>query len=382
MRPEAGTGDRRAATAIALTTAKRAARSGALWGVLFGGLVLNEALSYHTSFPTVASREQFAQTFGGNAGLAAVIGPARQLDTIGGFVAWRVFGLLIIVGAIWGLLTATRLLRGEEDAGRWELLLAGRTTRRHAAVQAIAGLAAGWVVLWALTAGLTVAAGSRSGVGFPVSASLFYATAATASAAIFLAIGALASQLSPTRRQASGLAAAAFAASFLIRMVADAGTGPAWMRWASPLGWVENLRPLTGSQPLALVPIILLIAAAAAAAVTLAGRRDLGAAVLARRQSAKARTRLLGGPVILVARLERWVALAWIGGVAMLALIFGIVAQSAAQGNVGVKPIEQAVGRLGGQQGGAAAWIGYEFLYIATLVAFAGTRRARRVQPT
>jgi len=29
------------------------------------------------------------------------------------------------------------------------------------------------------------------------------------------------------------------------------------------------------------------------------------------------------------------------------------------------------VGRLGGQQGGAAAWIGYEFLYIAALVAFA-----------
>lgn len=280
------------------------------------------------------------------------------------------FGLLIIVGAIWGLLTATRLLRGEEDAGRWELLLAGRTTRRHATVQAIAGLAAGFVVLWTLTAGLTAAAGSRPGVGFPVSASLFYATAATASAAMFLAIGALASQLSRTRRQANGLAAAVFGVSFLIRMVADAGTGLGWMRWASPLGWVENLRPLTGSRPIALVPVILLVAAAAGAAVTLAGRRDLGAGMRARPESANANTRLLGGPAILVTRLERWVALAWIGGLAMLALIFGLVARSAAEANVGVKTIEQAVGRLGGHQGGAAAWIGYEFLYIAALIAF------------
>ncbi|MEU4498569.1 ABC transporter permease subunit [Streptomyces sp. NPDC023998] len=371
MRCEVGIGDRRATTAIALTTAKRAARSGALWGLLFGVLVLNEVLSYHTNFPTVAARERFAQTFGGNAGLAAVIGPARRLDTIEGFVAWRMFGLLIIVGAIWGLLTATRLLRGEEDAGRWELLLAGRTTRRHATVQAIAGLAAGFVVLWTLTAGLAVAAGSRSSVDFPVSASLFYATGATASAAMFLAIGALTSQLSPTRRQANGLAAAAFGASFLIRMVADSGTGLAWMRWASPLGWVENLRPLTGSQPLALVPVILLVAAAAGAAVIVAGRRDLGAGVLARPGSVKANTRFLGGPVSLVARLERWVAVAWIGGLAMLALIFGVVARSAAEANVGVKPIEEAVGRLGGDQGGAAAWIGYEFLFIAALVAFA-----------
>jgi ABC-2 type transport system permease protein len=363
--------DRRPASTIAVTTAKRAARSGMVWGALFGALVLDEARSYHTSFPTVASREEFAQTFGGNAALAAITGPARRLDTIEGFVAWRMFGLLIIVGAIWGLLTATRLMRGEEDAGRWELLLAGRTTRQHATEQALAGLTAGFIVLWTLTAGLTVAAGSLSSVDFSTSASLFYATAATASAGLFLAIGALTSQLGRTRRQANGLAAGAFAIAYLIRMVADSGTGLAWMRWASPLGWIENARPLTGSQPLALVPVILLVAAASGAAVTLASRRDVGAGVLARRESAKANTRLLDGPALLVARLERWVALAWIAGLALLALIFGVVAQSAAEAHLGDKTIEQTVGRLGGQQGGAAAWIGYEFLYIAALVAFA-----------
>jgi ABC-2 type transport system permease protein len=262
--------DRHAETAVALRTAKRAARSGVLWGALFGGLIFNDAVSYHQNFPTAAARE----TFGGNAAFAAVLGPAHRLDMVGGEVAWRVFGLLIIVGAIWGLLTATRLLRGEEDAGRWELLLAGRTSRRHATVQAIAGLAAGFAVLWALTAGFTVAAGLRSSVGFSVSASLFYAVAATASTATFLAIGALTSQLGPTRRQANGLASAVFGASFLIRMVAGSVGGLAWMRWASPLGWIENLRPLTGSRPLALVPVVPVVAAAVGAAVTLAGRRD------------------------------------------------------------------------------------------------------------
>lgn len=249
MRREGDAGERRAATVIAVTMARRAMRSGAVWGVLFGGLAAYDALGYHTSFPTAASRQHLEQTFGGNTGLAAVIGPAWRLDTVGGWVAWRTFGLLVIVGSIWGLLTATRLMRREEDTGRWELLLAGRTTRRRAAVQAIAGLGAGWLVLWALTAGILAVAGSSQGVAFPVSASCFYAGAATASAAMFLAVGALASQLSATRRQANGLAAAVFAAAFVIRMVADAGIGLAWMRWASPLGWVENLRPLTAPRP-------------------------------------------------------------------------------------------------------------------------------------
>jgi polyether ionophore transport system permease protein len=372
MRPEGGFGDRRAATTIFVTTAWRAARSGAVWGVLFGVLVLQEALGYHKNFPTLASREQFAHTLGSNSGLAAIIGPARQVDTIGGFVAWRVLGLLIIVGAIWGLLTATRLLRREEDAGRWELMLAGRTTRRRATAQAVGGLAAGWAVLWALTAAFTVTAGSQANVGFSISASLFYATAATASAAIFLAIGALASQLAATRRQANGLAALAFAVCYLIRMVADSGTGLAWLRWASPLGWAENLRPLTGSQPLALIPIFLLVAAAAATAIRLAGHRDLGAAVLARPHTVKAGTRLLDGSALLVIWLERWVALAWIGGLAVLAVIFGVTARSAAAGNVAVTAIKQQLGHLGAQPTSAvAAWIGYEFLYLAALLAFA-----------
>jgi ABC-2 type transport system permease protein len=379
MRSDASVRDRRAATVVALTTAKRAVRSAAVWGALFGLLVMNEALGYHTNFPTLASREA-ARIAGSNHGLTAVIGPARHVDTIGGWMAWRTFGLLIIVGAIWGLLAATRLLRREEDAGRWELFLAGRTSRRHATAQAIAGLAAGWLVLWTLTAAFTVASGSRPKVDLSVSASLFYATGVTASAAMFLAIGALTSQLGSTRRQANGLAAAAFGVSYLIRMVADSGTGLAWMRWASPLGWVENLRPFTGSQPLALLPIFGLVAAAAGAAIVLAGRRDVGAGVLARRDVVKPNTRLLGGPVVVAVRLERWVALAWILGLAGLALIFGVTAVSVGNASGGAMAVEQAVGRLGGQATGVTAWIGYEFLYIASLVAFAAAGQISAVR--
>ena len=46
-----------------------------------------------------------------------------------------------MLGAVWALLVATRLTRGEEDAGRWELLLAGGTTRGRALSLVMAGLA-------------------------------------------------------------------------------------------------------------------------------------------------------------------------------------------------------------------------------------------------
>jgi ABC-2 type transport system permease protein len=94
--------------------------------------------------------------------------------------------------------------------------------------------------------------------------------------------------------------------------------------------------------------------------------------VLARRAPVRAHTRLLDSSALLVVRLERWVALAWIGGLAAVGAVFGITARSAAQGNIAVEDIERTVGRLGAHPASAtAAWIGYEFLYLAALLTFA-----------
>jgi polyether ionophore transport system permease protein len=228
-------------------------------------------------------------------------------------------------------------------------------------------------VLWALTAAGTIAAGSNRNVDLSVADSAFYALMVSASAAMFLAVGALTSQLASTRRQASGLAAGVFALCLVIRMIADSVSGLGWLRWLSPLGWVENLHPLTGSQPLALVPIVLLIVAASMLAVMLSARRDVGTGLLTRQQTAGSDTRLLDSPALLVVRVERWVALGWVAGLALLALVFGIVARSAATASPSLnRSLVEQVGRLGGHHVTAAtAWIGYEFLYIAALVAFA-----------
>jgi ABC-2 type transport system permease protein len=80
--------------------------------------------------------------------------------------------------------------------------------------------------------------------------------------------------------------------------------------------------------------------------------------------------RLLGSPALLAVRLELWVAVSWIAGLAALGAIFGVVAQTAAAGNVGVAGIRQSVSVLGGEDTGpATAWIGYEFLFLGALVA-------------
>jgi ABC-2 type transport system permease protein len=276
---------------------------------------------------------------------------------------------LAIVGAVWGLLTSTKLLRGEEDAGRWELLLAGQTTRRRASAQALAGLAAGLVVLWALTAVITVVTGQSSKVGFTPGASLFFALTLVCPAVLFVAAGALASQLAATRRRAAGYAGAALGVAYALRLVADSSSGLAWVRWTSPLGWVEELQPFDAPRPLALLPVLALVFVLCVLTVYLAGRRDLASGVLTERTSARAKTRLLSGPGPLAVRLARPMALVWAVAICAMALLMGSIAKQGGSALTSSASFQRGLSRLGIAGGGPAEYLGFTFLTVALMVA-------------
>ncbi len=349
-------------------TARGTVRGALIWGGVFGLVVWVLVSQFGSQYPTAASRAMLVATMGSDAGLQAIFGMAHRIDTIGGYTAYHAIGVLGLIGAVWGLLAATRLTRGEEEAGRWEVLLAGPVTRRRAVAGALAGLGAGLLGLGAGSAAGTVAAGRGYGAHFPVTGSLFMAVAAVAATAMFMAVGALCGQLAATRRQAAAIAAAVFGVAYLIRLIAYADMRLMWLRWASPLGWADELQPLTGSRPLMLLPIAALTVVLAGTAVILAGRRDLGASVLPASDTAAPRTRLLTGPFGLACRLARRGAAGWLAGLAGGGLILGLTAKgtetvfSSQSGGV--------IARLGGTTGGAS-YLGLAFLIIALVIAMA-----------
>jgi len=355
---------------VARLTARKAARSGVIWGYIFGIAIASSAISYTRIYKTQAQREALAAAYGSNKATGALFGPAPQLQTVAGFTVFKISMTLMILGAVWGLLTSTRLLRGEEDSGRWELLLAGQATRKGAAIQALGGLGAGAFALWALTALITALTGLDSQVGIAAGPALYLALAMVATAVMFLAAGALTSQLAATRRQAAAYAAWFLGASYAVRMIADAGVGLHALVWVSPLGWVEELRPLTAPQPLALLPIAVFTAGLAAVAVRLAGARDVGASIAADRATSRPHLRLLAGPTGLAIRLVRSAVMSWWAAIAVSGLLFGFIARSAG-GTLSGASVQQVLSKLGAPGSGADAVLGVCFLLLAALVAFA-----------
>ncbi len=345
--------------------ARQTIRGALIWGTVFGLMWWSLVNEFSSNYPTPEALRRLVVETQADIGMQALFGPVHHVDTVAGYAAWHGVGFLGIIAAIWGLLTGTRLLRGEEEAGRWEFLLAGPTTRRRAALGAVGGLGVGLATLWAFNAVTAYAFSRAAEPPFSLGGSMFLAVAVVAPAGLFMAVGALCSQLAGNRGQAAWLATAVFGISYAIRLIAYTDTSVRWLRWASPLAWVDELRPLTDNRPWPLVPIVALIAVLVAATVVLAGRRDLGAATVPSDDTAPARTRLLTGPLGLTVRLARPAAIGWIAGLGLSGLIVGFLAKTSA--DVFANASGGVLEALGGANGGAV-YLGVVFLIVALVV--------------
>lgn len=317
-------------TVIARFVARRTLKNALVWAFIFGVYTASKVIGYTKAYPTLADRLSFAHSLGANTGMAALLGTPHNLGTISGYANWNTLGILTLIGGIWALLLATKYFRGEEEAGRTELLLTGQTTARQAAISTLGGLYTSLALFYVIVAILFIAIGKDRSVGYDIQNALFFALAVLLSAAVFMAVGAFTSQLMPTRTRATTIAAAVFAVCFMLRAVADS-TSQHWLLNVTPLGWIEKLHPLVGSQPIWLVPIVGLAVILNVLTVWIASRRDLGMSVFADHDTALPHTRLLNTPLQVAIRLSRASSIGWLAAITLSGYLYGSITKSVVQ---------------------------------------------------
>ncbi|MEY2472414.1 MAG: polyether ionophore transport system permease protein [Actinomycetota bacterium] len=365
--------------AIAELVYRQQRRGAVIWGSVFGTFVWISAYGYAAAYPTVADRASIVKTLGANKGIRSIFGPARGLDTVAGFTAWRCATSFAVIGAVWGLLLATKVLRGDEEDGRADLLFAGPVTRAGGLRGQLVGLAITWVVLFTTVAAWIVTVGVAGGY-FSWSAGLWFAFVACSSAAIFIGVGAVTSQLTHTRRAAAALAGGAFAAGMLVRAAAESFDGAHWITWLSPVGWTDRMHPLTNTNLTPALVVMVAVAAAVWLALFLAAHRDLGCGVLPSRDTADAKTGLLGSPAALALRLTRGTTIGWAAGLFVFAAVFGTVSTAVSDAFKSDSSVSDIFNRLGADIS-ARGYVGVTFVMLSaalglTAATFVGACRA------
>jgi ABC-2 type transport system permease protein len=294
-------------------------RGTAIVAVIGGVLPAFVASEYERTFSGALGADSLA-VLAQNPAIRILFGPPVALDDPGGFTVWRTGTVLAVLVGVWAALAGTRVTRGEEEAGRADLLLAGRVRLTSLARRATAVLlAAGAVVGGAVTAAMLL-------VGTAPAGAVLLGAVIGGTAMAGGALGVLAGQLLAERRAASGLAVALLLTGLLARMVGDGVEALSWLQWSSPFGLMPQVAPYADDRWAPRLVLALQVAVLTAVALALAGVRDVGAGRWRGRDRNRVPSRLLRSlPGLAVHRTRRPTA-TWSLGVSAYFLLIGLLA--------------------------------------------------------
>lgn len=307
-------------------------------GLVAGLFMLGTGAPYGVApeFATIELRQQFiAGITALPQALRGLLGDPIRIETLGGFLSWRVGNVLPVVFGMWSVLALSGTLAGEAGKGSLDLLASTPHSRRSIALQKVAGhltaLVAAMLIFALITYLVGEAFGSLPGDEIALSAALGQALLY---GLLMLAAGSVAFATSPfvgrTRALAFGLIA--LFGGYLISSYASLSPLIASLEPLSWYAWTAGHRPLAGVTDwpslglLAAVIVILLTVG-----VLAFERRDLGDAGALRWLRLPSLPAGVGGPFTRQLADRAATAIAWGVGIGIYATLIVASAQAFAE---------------------------------------------------
>jgi polyether ionophore transport system permease protein len=285
-------------------------------------LVWGTAASVKGLYPTQADLDKAAAPLYGNAAVIAFNGPTNAIDTLGGQIVFQLGSFGYAAVGLMGMFLVGRHTRGDEEAGRTELLQA-TVVGRYAPAAAALFSAAGALVLTGVLITLSFLT-----LGLAVAGSVAYGAAMALFGIFFACVTVLMAQVTQHACTAYALTGVVLGVTYLVRVVGDIGSGT--LSWLSPMGWAMSVKAFAGER---WWPLLLLAAGGALliiGAVALAARRDLGGGLVPPRPGPRHAARWVVRPTGFAFRLQGLSLLGWLAGLAFFGIAYGSVGKDVA----------------------------------------------------
>lgn len=286
--------------------------------------------AYATTYGSGNSRAALVATLEANAALRMMYG-RLQGSSLGELFVWETGSYLVVLACLMALLLGVSMTRGEEDAGRVELLRSTGIRPGTPLVAAVIVLSSACLVV-GMGAGAILIGQSFVYDELTVRGGFLFGAVVTLAALATGVVAVLAAQLRGDARSARSLAFGVLAAFFLLRVVADS-TGWSWLSWLTPLGWRDLVRPYTDDVSWVVGVLTITVIAAGWIVLRIARKREVGSALWEREAGGHKRLHLAGTSSAGLPGVWSWAWLAsratvlgWTVAVLGLAALFGAMA--------------------------------------------------------
>lgn len=328
-----------------------------VWLLALIAMMVGTAGSIAALYPTPEKIHGYAQAVTAGDALVAINGRVEGIDSLGGIIADEFGFFAAFLLPLLGISLVALATRAEEESGRLEALLAGRIARE---VPVLAGLtlASAAIALTTIAFALGLVA-----FGLPATRSVLYAASLGGLAFVFAGLAALLAQVVLHSRGIYTWGLLVLGAGYVLRGVGDVTN--TWIAWLSPLGWAEKAAPFGDMRWWTLLIPLVVGGLLATLAVLVAGRRDLGSALVRGGGGSARASPWLRSPLGLAAAIHRPSMLAWLAGAMILTGTMGALAQQFIDAVLGNPAMAAAFGVTGARA--VDAMVALTQLYVAVL---------------
>ncbi|MFC0451089.1 ABC transporter permease [Rhodococcus jostii] len=299
-----------------------------VWLLALAALQSFSASSVLGLYPTEPDLRSFAMATAASPVALATNGLVSGYSA-GAVLACQIVMPMSLAAALMTTLLVVRHTRQNEETGRAELVEAAVVGRKSLLTAALVVAVGANLTLGLLNVVVLTAA------GLPLDGSAALGAAVAGAGIAFAAIAAVTAQVTDSARTANGLAGAALGVAFLVRAVGDM-TGTVtdngtrvvsgWTTWMSPIGWAEQVRPYDDNAwwVLGLPAVFALVVGSVGFVLT--EHRDVGSGLVPTRPGPARASRSLPTAVGSAWRIQRTILFWWAFGIAILAVVYGAIA--------------------------------------------------------
>lgn len=300
-------------------------RGAIIIGLLCGLLMGAQGAAFAAAYPTQQSRDAFVASLKSIPAVGFLAGEIQDASSPASYAIYKSISLTTLIVAIWGLMTTIRLLRGQEEDGRLEPILAGRTTKIAASVHIMIGFLYSLVIAFLISWVMIAALGASPKVNLTLDKAALMTTGVFLPCVFFAVLGILTSQLALTRGRALAYGLGPLLFFFAIRGAANSISDWNNLKRFTPFGWTDLLNPVLAPHTLWILPTVVFVIIVIPLSLLFVRRRDLGGSILPQSQFAKPHLYLLGSDIGYTVRQNIWPFIWWtLGAVAFAGLLSSI----------------------------------------------------------
>lgn len=344
-------------------------RGALIIGFLAGIMMGAQGAAYAAAYPDQQSRDVFLASLENAPAFGFLAGEIANIKTPASYSIYKSIAIMTLLTSIWGLLVTTRLLRGQEEDGRMEQIVGGKTTTSSAGLQMLIGygysVGVAIIITWVIIALL----GLDPSVGLSVGASDLLTLGVFLPGILFASVGVVTSQLAVTRGRALAYGLVPLLILFVIRGLGNSVSDWNWLKKISPFGWTDLLNPVLDAQIVWIIPTILLSILLIPLGLFFAKRRDFLSSIIPQSTIARSHLFLLGSSTQLAIRQNSGTFFWWTLGTLAYTGLLASVSKIAADALASSPSVVNIISALGGTQNDLViAFLGFGGLFTALIL--------------